>query len=87
MDAPRDDNFIPAKMGVLNTNGTTLIPIKINESNNGMMVNTTDTVQFTMTPIAPEDENFDKVMLFQGTDGLTYPWVVDSEGKVLINYI
>lgn len=84
MNAPADQNFVRAKMGILNTDGVTLITIKVNESTGGMKVNTTDTISFTMTPIAPEDDNFNKVLLWQGTDGLTYPWVVDSEGKVLI---
>ena len=44
-----------------------------------------DTISFTMTPISPKDENYQNCMLFVGTDGLTYPWVCDSEGKVLIN--
>ena len=85
MYAPHDQNFIAAKMGVLNTDGTTLVTIKVNESNGGMKVNTTDTISFTMTPIAPEDENFNKVLLFEGTDGLTYPLVVNSSGEVLID--
>lgn len=85
METPADQNFIRAKMGVLNTDGTTLVTIKVNESNGGMKINTTDTVLFTMTPIAPENENYNKVLLWQGTDGLTYPWVVDSQGKVLIS--
>jgi len=72
-------------MGVLNTDGTTLVPIKINPSNNGMKINRTDTISFTMTPIAPSDENYNKVLLWQGTDGLTYPWVCNSDGEVLID--
>jgi uncharacterized protein YjdB len=84
MNAPADQNFVRAKMGVLNTDGLTLVTIKINPATGGMKVNTTDTISFTMRPIAPEDENYNKVLLWQGTDGLTYPWVVDSEGKVLI---
>lgn len=85
MYAPADQNFVRAKMGVLNTDGTTLVTIKINESNGGMKVNTTDTISFTMTPIAPEDENYNKVLLWVGTDGLTYPWVVNASGEVLID--
>ena len=83
-DAVRDQNYVASKLGVLNTDGITLVPIAINESNGGMKINTVDTISFTMTPIAPGDENFVDVMLWEGSDGLTYPWVVDSEGKVLV---
>lgn len=85
MNAPADQNYVRSKMGVLNTDGITLVTIKIDESNGGMKINTTDTISFTMTPISPRDENYNKVMLWVGTDGLTYPWVVDSSGKVLVD--
>lgn len=84
-NAPADQNFVRAKMGVLNTDGTTLVTIKVNESNGGMKVNTTDTISFTMTPIDRRDENFKACLLWEGTDGLTYPWVVNSSGEVLIS--
>ncbi len=83
-NAPADQNFVRSKLGVLNTDGVTLVTIKINPANGGMMVNSTDTISFTMTPIAPEDENYKKVLLWEGTDGLTYPWVCNADGEVLI---
>lgn len=85
-NAPSDENFVRAKLGVLNTDGTTLVPIAINESNGGMRINTMDTISFTMTPISPEDENYNKCLLWMGSDGQAYPWVVDSSGKVLIDF-
>lgn len=85
MDASRDNNFVAGKLGVLYTDPTVTIPITINESNDGVMVNTTDTVQFTMTPIAPTDSNYEKVLLWKGTDGLAYPFVVDNDGAILID--
>jgi len=85
MQAPADQNFVRAKMGVLNTDGVTLVTIKIDESNGGMMVNETDTISFTMTPIDQRDENFNKVLLWEGTDGLIYPWVCNANGEVLID--
>jgi hypothetical protein len=85
MNAPQDPNFVSGKLALLNTDASIVIPIAINESNGGMKINTTDTVQFTMTPLAPEDENYNRCMLFVGTDGLTYPFVCDSEGKVLVD--
>ena len=84
-NAKIDENFIKSKLAVLNTDGVTLVPIAINEANGGMKINTTDTISFTMTPISPQDENYQNCMLFVGTDGLTYPWVCNSDGEVLIN--
>ncbi len=73
---------------VLNTDltqGTNLVRIKINASNNGMKVNTTDTISFTMIPIDERDNNYRECATFQGTDGLLYPWVANSDGEVLID--
>ncbi len=86
MDASRDHNFIPGKLGVLFTDPSVTIPIGINSVTGGMLVNTVDTVQFTMTPVSPEDQNYVNCMLWVGTDGLTYPWVVDAIGAVLIDH-
>lgn len=85
MNAPKDGNFIRGRLGVLNTDGVTTIPIAINESSGGMKINTIDTVQVTLQPISPRDENYNKCMLFVGSDGLTYPWVVDADGAVLVD--
>jgi hypothetical protein len=87
MQVQRDQNRIAGKFGVLNTDGVTLVPISINETNGSVKVNSVDSISFTMKPISLRDENFKNTMLFIGSDGLTYPWVVDSEGKVLIDFI
>jgi hypothetical protein len=88
MEIPRDQNYRTAKLAVLNTDtvqGTNLVTIKINESNNGIKINTTDTISFTMQPVTPQDENYVDCWLFQGTDGLLYPAVANSNGELLIS--
>lgn len=88
METPRDQNYRPAKLAVLNTDtvqGTNLVTLKFNESNDGLKVNTTDTISFTMQPVTPEDENYVDCWLFQGTDGLLYPAVANSSGELLIS--
>lgn len=88
MQSPRDQNYRTAKLAVLNTDtvqGTNLVTIKFNESNDGIMVNTTDTISFTMQPVTPQDENYVDCWLFQGTDGLLYPAVANSDGELLIS--
>lgn len=84
-DAPKDGNFIRGKLGVLNTDGVTTIPIAINEATGAMKITTSATISFTMTPLAPRDANYNKCMLFVGSDGLTYPWVCDENGAVLVD--
>jgi hypothetical protein len=88
METPRDQNYRTAKLAVLNTDtvqGTNLVTIKINESNNGIKVNTTDTISFTMVPVTPQDENYVDCWLFQGSDGLLYPAVANANGELLIS--
>jgi len=84
MNAPQDQNRVYARLGVLNTDGVTLVPIAIDESTGAMQTSSTATISFTMTAISPRDDNRVTCMMFKGTDGLTYPWVVTSEGKILI---
>lgn len=84
-----DQNFVPGKLAVLNTDtvqGTNLVRIKIDSSNNGMMTNITASISFTMVPIDEEDENYRDCATFQGTDGLLYPWVATADGEVLVDF-
>lgn len=85
--APRDENNVPAKLAVLNTDtvqGTNLVAINI-ASNGGVKVNHTDTISFTMVPVDPRDENYATCWLFEGTDGLVYPAVATVDGDLLVN--
>lgn len=87
-NAIADQNFVRSRLAVLNTDtvqGQNLVRIKINESNDGMKVNTTATISFTMVPIDSQDENYKDCMMFVGSDGLTYPWVATADGEVLID--
>lgn len=86
-NALRDQNRIAGALAVLNTDtvqGTNLVRIKINSVNNGMKVNDTATISFTMVPIDERDENYVGCMTFTGSDGMVYPWVATSAGEVLI---
>lgn len=88
MNAPHDQNSIFGKLAVLNTDtvqGTNLVPIAINPSNGGIKFDAASTISFTMVPIAEGDENYQKVWLFEGTDGLTYPAVATAGGAILLD--
>lgn len=87
-NALTDGNHIPSRLAVLNTDsvqGINKVRIDIDEVSGGMMVNEVDTISFTMQSIDAQDENYRDCMMFVGVDGLTYPWVSDSMGAVLID--
>lgn len=87
-DAPRDENSVPAKLAVLNTDsvqGANLVPIQIDASSGGLEIDTVSTISFAMVPVDPRDGNYAGCWLFQGTDGLTYPAVATAAGALLID--
>lgn len=88
-NAVTDQNYVPSRLAVLNTDtvqGQHLVLIKVNQSNGSMKVNEVDTISFTMVPIDSEDENYRDCMMFvDAVDGLTYPWVANASGEVLID--
>ena len=88
--APRDQNNVPCKMAVLNTDtvqGTNLVPIAIDGVLNGISLDTTSTISFTMQPLDPRDPNYVNVWAFEGADGKVYPAVATSAGALLVNMI
>lgn len=89
MDAARDENSVPTRLAVLNTDsvqGTNLVQITVTPE--GLLrTTTTDTINFTMVPVDPKDNNYVNVWLFEGDDGLTYPAVANSDGKLLVNIL
>lgn len=83
--APRDENNIPSKLACLNTDtvqGTNLVPIST--LNGAIKVNMTEVANFTLQPVAPKDQNYVNVWMFEGSDGLTYPAVATADGSLLI---
>jgi hypothetical protein len=86
-DAPRDENNVPVKLACLNTDtvqGQTLVPISCN-ADGSVKIARGALISFTMQPVDPKDQNYVNCWLFEGTDGLTYPAVADSAGKILID--
>lgn len=85
MNAKRDQNHVATKLGVLFSDGTTLVPIATNPATGAVLVNNLDTLQVAVTEEARRDENFVHVLLgVNSVDGSTIPVYVDSNGKVLI---
>lgn len=84
MNAPRDDNHIPVKLGVWCVDGTTTIPIAVNPVNGGVKTDITSTISYTPTQVDPQDANFVNVLLAQDGNGHFYPVNVNSDGAILI---
>jgi len=85
-NALRDSNHVTTKLGVLFSDGTTLVPIAINPTNGGFKVNTVDTLQVAVTQDALRDEDFVDVLLGENSvDGTTIPVYVDTDGAILID--
>ena len=86
--ALKDANSVSTLLAVLNTDtvqGTHLVRLAVNPSNNGILIDTTSTISFTMKPIDPRDENYTSVWAFEGPDGKLYPAVATSTGNLLVN--
>jgi len=84
--AIRDKNHIATKLGVLFSDGTTLVPIGMDGSSN-LMINETDSIGFTPDQIAIRDENYQHVLMgVDSTDSTKLcPVYVDAAGAILID--
>lgn len=85
METPRDNNFVPVKMGILCTDGVTPVPIAIDAGGN-MKVDAASTISFTPSTIALRDENHVPVWMAENSvDGTPIPIYVNADGAVLVD--
>lgn len=90
---PQDQNYVKGKLGVLFSDGITLVPIKINSVNNGFKVNTTDVVDSSILALyiagkpIPRDTNGEPAWSGQSDSdpNVSFPVFVDANGAVLID--
>jgi len=87
-DAKRDENNVPTLLGVLESDGETLVPIEVNvSSNNSLSVSDASTGSDFGPEDAPRDQNYVPALLaVSSADGVT-PVVVyaTSDGKLLVD--
>jgi hypothetical protein len=85
-NAPRDENRIPTALGVLYTDGVTVIPIAINPVTGNVKTVTGLSISQAAKNIAPRDENSVPSLLgVSSVDGVTpIPIYVDETGAILI---
>ena len=90
-NALKDGNSVATLLAVLNTDtvqGTNKVRIAVDPVTEGILLNPTATISFTMKPIDPRDENYVSVWAFEGTtDGLLYPAVATAAGELLVDMI
>lgn len=92
-NALRDQNHVKSRLGVLFSDGETLIPIKINSSNDGMIINTTDSVDPGILALyeagkpIPRDTNGVPAWSAQSDSdpNVEFPLFVDADGAVLVD--
>lgn len=87
-NAKKDENGVSTLLGVLDSDGETLVRVKVNTgSNNSLKVDDDFTGSDNGPAIAPRDENFVPALIaVSSVDGVT-PVVVyaDSNGHLLID--
>ena len=86
-DAIKDQNRIPVMLGVSYVDGTTLVPIQIDSSNNGIVVDRVNTFSGTINTNAIKDENRNNVLMgTNSVDGTLIPvYVNPTTGGILID--
>lgn len=87
-NAKRDDNNVPTLTGVLNTDGATVIPVKVNPVGNILKIDdSSDGVDNGPGPRALRDENFVTTLIGVSSDDGVTPVAVycDSNGNLLID--
>lgn len=88
MNAPHDQNRVKAKLGVLCTDGVTLVPIAIDSATGSMTVDLISTIGFTPGSIDFRDENYQPCWMAQNSvDGTPIPIFVNASGAILVDVL
>lgn len=87
MDAKRDQNNVPGMLGVLNTDGETVMSVQANPTTHSLSVDNAATGSDNGPAQALRDGNFVPTLLaVSSADGETLvPLYVDADGKLLID--
>lgn len=85
-NAPKDQNYVKARLGVLCTDGVTLVPIGVDSVGGGVMVDVVSTIGFTPGSIDFRGANYAPcLMAVNSVDGSPIPIFVNSSGGILID--
>lgn len=85
MESPRDNNHVPALMGISCDDGVTAIPISIDAVGN-VRIDEVSTISVVAYEAQRDENHVPTWMAVSSVDGVTpVPIYVNSEGKVLID--
>jgi hypothetical protein len=86
-NAKRDQNNVPTLLGVLDTDGTTVTPVKANVASSSLKVDNASTGSDNGPTRALRDDNFVPTLIaLSSVDGVTPVAVyTDSNGNLLID--
>jgi len=86
-NAKRDQNYVTTRLGVLFTDGTTLVPIAIDPSTGSIQLNTSSQVSQEILNMVKANKDDNYVTAMKGVsseDGdVVLPIFVDSSGAIL----
>lgn len=87
MNAERDNNNVPTIIAVLNTDGTSIVPVEANPTTKSLAVDNNSIGSDNGPDRALHDENFVPTLLaVSDVDGVTpVALYVDATGKLLID--
>lgn len=84
-NAKRDQNSVPAILGVLNTDGVTITPVKIDPSTHKLAVSDGISGSNHGTTNVKRDQNYRTALMAVSTDGVTpVALYVTSAGELLL---
>lgn len=87
-NAIRDNNHIPVVLAVSYVDGVTLVPIVINSSNTGIMVDTVNTVSASAMAAARDANHTTTLMGVDSVSGEPIPIFADpATGAILIGQV
>jgi hypothetical protein len=87
MNALRDENFVSVKIGLLNSDGKTIVPLAVDPTNHSIGVSDGTTGTDFGPQNSVHDDNGVTTMIGVSSADFSTPVVVyvDSSGKLLIN--
>lgn len=86
MDAPHDQNYVKAKLGIWCVDGLTPIPIAIDPITGNMKTDTVSIISYDPVNIVPRDNNHQPIWCGESSlDGTVLPINVNINGAVLVD--
>ena len=88
-DAIHDQNRVKVALALSYVDGTTLVPVAINSSDGGVVIDIVNTIGFTPSAIAPRDNNRHPILMgISSVDGTLKPVLANpATGGILVDIV